>query len=103
MALAKLPNLPAHPAKDFTTRLHERVLSPTGSAYAAFDPTKPTSYLAFINALRKDHDALDETRVYANDTNKHVVAVDAREAAHHAAQDARLDAIEARLDEIPFP
>ena len=87
--LTKLPNLPSPDVKSAWARLHERALKPTGESYPVFNPIGPDQFPAFVAALRSDHDALDETRVFANDLKKNVDA--------HAATLASLPAADAEL------
>lgn len=94
--------LRGHPAKDFTTRLHQNVTRPDGAPYVVFDPSRPAAYPAMVGDLRRSVDALNETRIYASDTKEHLDRLDAREAGHHQAQAAAIAELREELGNRPF-
>ena len=116
--MPEVPELPPFDARTFTTRLHERVLKGEGyvevpdatgavkrypvvntsGRYAAFDPAGPAAFDDFVIGLRGQQDVLERHEVQLNGADglkEHIDRLDARERAHHAGQDARLDALEA--------
>lgn len=110
-----VPELPPFDARSFTQRLHERVLKGEGfvevpdatgavkrysvqntsGRYVSFDPAAATSFDKFVIGLRGQQDVVERLDVQASDQKEHLDRLDVRESAHHAAQDARLDALEA--------
>lgn len=98
-----VPELPAFDARSFTKRLHERVLKADGGAYPVFDPASPTGLPVFVDALRKQQDVVERHDVQLGDHKAHLDSLDAREAAHHQAQAARLTALEEAVAQSPFP
>jgi hypothetical protein len=108
-----VPELPLFDARSFTKRLFERVRQGFGyveidgvrypvkneaQPYAVFDPDGAQSFNKFVTALRQQQDNVErlDAALLGNDGMKeHLDRLDSREAAHHAAQDGRLDALEA--------
>lgn len=108
--MPEVPELPPFDARSFTKRLHEKVRQTFGYVevngvrypvkneslpYGVFDPVSSVGFEEFVAALRGQQDVVERHEVQLTDQKDHIDRVDSREAAHHAAQDARLDSLEA--------
>lgn len=105
-----VPKPPAFDAKTFSQRLHERVLTTAGKAYAVFDPVddngQPINFPRFVNWTKTLRDHLEALRlgVFGPDGIKnHLDGLDDREAQHHAAQKAEITALKEAVANPPFP
>lgn len=97
-----VPKLASHDARA-ANNAWRAILKPDGSEYQVFGSE---SYVAFIQSVRglRDNVAALDVQVNGQDgIKKHLDRIDEREAAHHSAQAARLAAIEAQLEDSPFP
>lgn len=74
-----------------------------GSSYVVFNNN---SYVDFVNWVRGQRDHLEALRIGVfgpQGVKEHLDALDDREATHHAAQAARLTALEDAVANPPFP
>ena len=100
---------PTFDESTFAKRLYERVLTATTQQpYAVFKPEYFPKWARWIagkgeydgSGLR---DVVNINAIFLNSVKEHLDRVDDREAAHHAAQSARITALEAAATTDPFP
>ena len=97
-----VPKPPPWAARD-ANNAWRQIKKADGSSYAVFNND---AYLNFVNWVRGQRDHLEALRVGvfgSGGVKEHLDTLDDREAQHHAAQAARLTALEDAVANPPFP
>lgn len=100
--MPEVPKAPPWAAKD-ANNAWRQIKKADGSSYAVFNNTAYVNFIVWVRSLRDHIEALRLGVFGADGVKQHLDALDDREAAHHAAQAARLTAVEDAVANAPFP